>query len=150
NRTHANDRAASDYGRRTVTALTDCGSGPNVSKILNGDVSIATYPRCKSYVVADIGIMLNVGIDVGMKETPDPNISRDRAKGANNGPFADFGRAHDNSVRADDGHRLEAIFEELLTHCHARTGVRESDVEERRLSGRRKKSIRAHNTDAIH
>src|SRR5262249_31773910 len=37
-----------------------------------------------------------------------------------------------------------------LTHGHARAGVRKSDVEECRLSGRRKKSIRAHNTDAIH
>src|SRR5262249_48149152 len=36
NCTHANNCAASDYGRCTVIALTNCGGGPNVSKILDG------------------------------------------------------------------------------------------------------------------
>src|SRR5262245_32850533 len=94
--------------------------------------------------------MLDVGINVGMKEPADSNVGRDGAEAANDRPFANVGGSHHDGLTADDGHRFEARLEEAFAYDHARMRLGERDVEKCGSARRGEKGVSTHDTDAIH
>src|SRR5262249_42540132 len=130
-------------------SLTDDRGRTDIGKVLDGDVAVATDAGRKRHIVADYGVVLDVGIDVGGKEPPNANVGRNGAEAADNCTLTNVGGSHDDRLPADNGHRLEPCGEKALACGHARLRVSERNIEEGGRPRRGKKCVRAHDADAI-